>query len=109
MKHFGYEFRYDINDVDPDDPLPQEIPVECHQLLDRIIGQGLVQSRPDQLTVNQYEPGQGEDRIFMSLLTLAHLGVGQRVLLIGQFLCMCLSSQLFLGINSCWTELLRIL
>jgi hypothetical protein len=30
--HYGYEFRYDINDVDADDPLTESIPSSCDKL-----------------------------------------------------------------------------
>ena len=59
VKHYGYEFRYGLNIVDPNDPLPYGIPKECDTVLERLINKGLLQHRPDQLTVNQYEPGQG--------------------------------------------------
>ncbi|KAG8584701.1 hypothetical protein GDO81_004726 [Engystomops pustulosus] len=59
VKHYGYEFRYDNNNVDKDQPLPGGLPKFCNVLLDRCVAQGLIQNMPDQLTVNQYEPGQG--------------------------------------------------
>ncbi|XP_005105017.1 alkylated DNA repair protein alkB homolog 8 [Aplysia californica] len=59
VKHFGYEFKYGINDVDINDPLPDGIPTICKGFLDRSLATGLVHFFPDQLTVNQYKPGQG--------------------------------------------------
>ncbi|XP_069825857.1 alkylated DNA repair protein alkB homolog 8 isoform X2 [Dendropsophus ebraccatus] len=59
VKHYGYEFRYDNNNVDKDQPLPGGLPEFCNVLLDRCLHQGLIKTRPDQLTINQYEPGQG--------------------------------------------------
>ncbi|XP_073439120.1 tRNA (carboxymethyluridine(34)-5-O)-methyltransferase ALKBH8 isoform X2 [Dendrobates tinctorius] len=59
VKHYGYEFRYDNNNVDKDQPLPEDIPVFCRVLLRRCLHQGLIKNMPDQLTINQYEPGQG--------------------------------------------------
>ncbi|KAK2170241.1 hypothetical protein NP493_1156g01017 [Ridgeia piscesae] len=59
VKHYGYEFMYGINNVDPDRPLEQGIPHECDQFLDRLMALGCLNQRPDQLTVNQYKPGQG--------------------------------------------------
>ena len=59
VKHYGYEFMYGINNVDPDRPLEQGIPHECDQFLDRLMAVGCLKQRPDQLTVNQYKPGQG--------------------------------------------------
>ncbi|CAG2250544.1 ALKBH8 [Mytilus edulis] len=57
--HYGYEFRYDINDVDADDPLPQSIPEECNAILQKALQTGYVKHLPDQLTVNKYVQGQG--------------------------------------------------
>ncbi|XP_060572353.1 alkylated DNA repair protein alkB homolog 8-like isoform X2 [Ruditapes philippinarum] len=59
VKHYGYEFRYDINNVDPDEPLPEGIPDVYKPLLDKLIDSGVVKHYPDQLTINQYQPGQG--------------------------------------------------
>lgn len=36
------------------------IPPECLPVLERCVAQKLLDSMPDQLTVNQYESGQGE-------------------------------------------------
>lgn len=58
--HYGYEFRYDINDVDADDPLLQSIPVECNEILQKALQTGYVKHLPDQLTVNKYVQGQGQ-------------------------------------------------
>ncbi|XP_056416304.1 alkylated DNA repair protein alkB homolog 8 [Hyla sarda] len=59
VKHYGYEFRYDNNNVDKDQPLPGGLPEICTVLMDRCLHQGLIKNMPDQLTINQYEPGQG--------------------------------------------------
>ncbi|RUS82471.1 hypothetical protein EGW08_009777 [Elysia chlorotica] len=59
VKHFGFEFKYGINDVDVNDPLTDGIPSICHEFLNRAKDQGLVDHFPDQLTINSYEPGQG--------------------------------------------------
>ncbi|KAK6485955.1 alkylated DNA repair protein alkB-like protein 8 [Huso huso] len=59
VKHYGYEFRYDNNDVDKDSPLPGGLPEICEEVLERCLEKGYVNIKPDQLTVNQYEPGQG--------------------------------------------------
>ncbi|CAJ0966690.1 unnamed protein product [Ranitomeya imitator] len=59
VKHYGYEFRYDNNNVDKDQPLPEGLPALCKILLRRCLNQGLIKNMPDQLTINQYEPGQG--------------------------------------------------
>ncbi|KAK5643843.1 hypothetical protein RI129_007688 [Pyrocoelia pectoralis] len=58
--HYGYEFRYDNNNVDKDKPLLHGIPKECNFLWDRLQKLGYTDNfRPDQLTVNKYQPGQG--------------------------------------------------
>ncbi|ESO98125.1 hypothetical protein LOTGIDRAFT_143038 [Lottia gigantea] len=59
VKHYGYEFRYDINNVDPSCPLNEGIPSRCLKLLHQVNDLGIVNFIPDQLTVNQYQPGQG--------------------------------------------------
>ena len=60
VKHYGFEFRYDINNVDKDQPLSEPIPSVCHSLFDMLLVKGYLSEYPDQLTVNQYEPGQGK-------------------------------------------------
>ncbi|XP_075448488.1 tRNA (carboxymethyluridine(34)-5-O)-methyltransferase ALKBH8 isoform X2 [Ascaphus truei] len=59
VKHYGYEFRYDNNNVDQDQPLPGGLPDFCNAALDKCLQHGLIKVKPDQLTINQYEPGQG--------------------------------------------------
>lgn len=60
VKHFGYEFLYGKNNVDIDKPLlDQPIPSECDILWSRIGEKIPVDKRPEQLTVNKYQPGQG--------------------------------------------------
>ncbi|KAM4796108.1 tRNA (carboxymethyluridine(34)-5-O)-methyltransferase ALKBH8 [Rhinophrynus dorsalis] len=59
VKHYGYEFRYDNNNVDKDQPLPGGLPDFCTAALAKCFQQGLIKHKPDQLTINQYEPGQG--------------------------------------------------
>ncbi|KAM8975182.1 tRNA (carboxymethyluridine(34)-5-O)-methyltransferase ALKBH8 [Pelodytes ibericus] len=59
VKHYGYEFRYDNNNVNKDQPLPGGLPDFCAPTLDKCLTQGLIKHKPDQLTINQYEPGQG--------------------------------------------------
>ncbi|XP_057661994.1 alkylated DNA repair protein alkB homolog 8 [Diorhabda carinulata] len=58
VKHFGYEFRYDTNNVDKDKPLPESIPGECN-LWERLKNTEYYNFVPDQLTINHYIPGQG--------------------------------------------------
>lgn len=59
VKHYGYEFRYGTNDVDETKPLDAKIPLVCVNLLDKCLNSGLIHTKPDQMTVNFYEPGQG--------------------------------------------------
>lgn len=60
VKHFGYEFLYGKNTVDRSKPLlSQPIPKECDMLWSRLGEKFSIENRPDQLTVNVYEPGQG--------------------------------------------------
>lgn len=65
VMHFGYEFLYGINNVNPKQPLEQKIPKECDDLwnkLENVCTDGKISLEwlePDQLTVNVYEPGQG--------------------------------------------------
>ncbi|GFS15823.1 alkylated DNA repair protein alkB-like protein 8 [Elysia marginata] len=59
VKHYGFEFKYGINDVDVKDPLKKGIPDICHGFLNEAKERGLIHHFPDQLTINCYEPGQG--------------------------------------------------
>ena len=59
VKHFGFEFKYGINDVDVTDPLRNGIPHVCNVILNKAKDMGLIQHLPDQLTINSYQPGQG--------------------------------------------------
>lgn len=67
VKHFGYEFRYDTNNVDVDKPLVNEkMPEKCDFLWDRLRDKQIndvFNESPHQLTVNKYEPGQGTNFI----------------------------------------------
>ncbi|XP_039987691.1 alkylated DNA repair protein alkB homolog 8 [Xiphias gladius] len=59
VKHYGFEFRYDNNNVDKDKPLPAGLPEECLPVLERCVRNRHINITPDQLTINQYESGQG--------------------------------------------------
>ncbi|KAK2847126.1 hypothetical protein Q5P01_010125 [Channa striata] len=59
VKHYGFEFCYDNNNVDKNKPLLAGLPEECLPVLDRCLKDGHIVTIPDQLTVNQYESGQG--------------------------------------------------
>jgi len=60
VQHYGYEFNYTTNNVDPTKPLPGGLPEVCTPVIDRILQNNLIINKPDQLTVNQYLPGQGK-------------------------------------------------
>lgn len=57
MLHFGYVFNYDTNEADERADLP--IPDSCNSITDRMLKFGIFSKRPDQLTVNVYEKGNG--------------------------------------------------
>ena len=60
VQHFGYEFLYGANNVDPDCPLVNRpIPEACSQIWKCLENSSFSDFRPDQMTVNRYEPGQG--------------------------------------------------
>ncbi|XP_067000692.2 alkylated DNA repair protein alkB homolog 8 isoform X2 [Anabrus simplex] len=61
VKHYGYEFLYSNNNVDKDNPMKEQIPSECDIVFDHLkeVDPKLISKNPDQLTVNQYLPGQG--------------------------------------------------
>lgn len=61
VKHYGFEFRYDTNNVDKDKPLQQKLPNECNFLWNRLKSANTIFADfiPDQLTINHYNPGQG--------------------------------------------------
>lgn len=63
VKHFGYEFLYGSNRVNPDLPLPGGLPDVCLPLLRRMVEKDLLPWIPDQLTVNEYLPGAGESQV----------------------------------------------
>ncbi|XP_050098644.1 alkylated DNA repair protein alkB homolog 8 [Anopheles aquasalis] len=62
VKHYGYEFLYGTNNVDKTKPLlDHKIPSACDGLWEKLRAShpNLCWHVPDQMTVNQYEPGQG--------------------------------------------------
>ena len=68
VKHFGYEFLYGTNNVDKSNPLNDGIPSVCDVILERI--QQHVAFRPDQMTVNEYKPGQGRKNLLTLILSV---------------------------------------
>lgn len=68
VKHYGYEFRYGTNDCDLTQPLTEpdkRMPELCSRLIERMLADNLIHARPDQLTVNFYEPGHGIGKLFV--------------------------------------------
>lgn len=62
VQHFGFEFLYGLNTVDLDQPLvDRKIPTACDGIWDFLERKhpSFKGFRPDQLTVNRYEPGHG--------------------------------------------------
>lgn len=69
VKHFGYEFRYGTNDCDLSQPLTdpdKKMPDVCDELISRMLADGHITVKPDQLTVNFYEPGHGIGNLIIS-------------------------------------------
>lgn len=56
--HFGYDFDYDKN-MASSHPSPNPIPTTCEPIIQRMFDTGILREKPDQLTVNIYEPGSG--------------------------------------------------
>jgi alkylated DNA repair dioxygenase AlkB len=55
-QHFGYNYNYKNKEVQVGGtPLPEWSQFLC----DRLVERGLVRARPDQMLVNEYQPGQG--------------------------------------------------
>lgn len=58
VQHYGYRYDYTRRTVDPDmylGPLPSWI----MPLAQRLYGEGIFDAMPDQVIINEYEPGQG--------------------------------------------------
>ena len=78
VHHYGYEFLYGPNTVDPECPLEKGIPRVCEPLLERVKATGLVNYEFDQLTVNEYKPGAGNTVFLYNYTTSSIAHVGQR-------------------------------
>ncbi|KAG7398329.1 Alkylated DNA repair protein alkB 8 [Phytophthora boehmeriae] len=60
VQHFGYEFNYDTRRCDPDEPMKDSIPAVLQPILEQIKKCGVMDDdMPDQITINEYLPGQG--------------------------------------------------
>ncbi|KAJ0411634.1 hypothetical protein ATCC90586_004103 [Pythium insidiosum] len=58
VQHYGFAFNYDTRRCDSTAPLPQELPAPLEPLMDAL-AETAMGDRPDQVTVNEYLPGQG--------------------------------------------------
>ena len=58
VQHYGYRFNYDTNmpDLEPKD---SNLPDIFQPLIKRFLDIGLIDEIPNQLTINEYTPGQG--------------------------------------------------
>ena len=63
--HFGYNFNYDINNIDLEDKSAQPFPRIWSSALERAVADGYLEEMPDQCTINRYLPG----RFFIVLTT----------------------------------------
>ena len=60
VKHYGFDFVYGSNTIDPAKPNDHPFPGAWNSvILDRCLTSGALKDAPDQCTVNRYEPGQG--------------------------------------------------
>lgn len=59
VKHYGYEFNYDTNNINKDCPLEEPLPDLLVDMIDKVMQTGHVTKKLNQVTVNQYLPGQG--------------------------------------------------
>jgi alkylated DNA repair dioxygenase AlkB len=58
VQHYGYRYDYKARKVDPSMYLGT-LPAWARPLADRLVADGHMAAAPDQLIVNEYEPGQG--------------------------------------------------
>ncbi|TMW57169.1 hypothetical protein Poli38472_003094 [Pythium oligandrum] len=57
VQHYGFEFNYETRRCHEDQPLPEPMPSTLQTLIDHIPPS--IMDTPDQITVNEYMPGQG--------------------------------------------------
>ena len=58
VQHYGYKYDYKARKIDRSMYLGS-LPVWAQPVADRLLSEGYMQEVPDQLIVNEYEPGQG--------------------------------------------------
>jgi alkylated DNA repair dioxygenase AlkB len=59
VQHYGYRYNYKARAVDGPESYLGPLPKWITPLLEKISGDKLIEQLPDQLIVNEYEPGQG--------------------------------------------------
>ena len=58
VQHFGYDFVYGSNSIDPDAPNGRPFPAAFTPVVARVVDANYLAAMPDQCTVNRYLPGQ---------------------------------------------------
>lgn len=58
VQHYGYKYDYKARNIDQTAYLG-ELPEWLDTLCDKLLADGIFQTRPDQVIVNEYLPGQG--------------------------------------------------
>lgn len=58
-QHYGHTYDYTNKNVLAKDVVTPPIPDWCTFIIDRLMDQGVLETVPDQLIVNEYQPGQG--------------------------------------------------
>uniref|UniRef100_A0AAV1VPC1 Fe2OG dioxygenase domain-containing protein n=1 Tax=Peronospora matthiolae TaxID=2874970 RepID=A0AAV1VPC1_9STRA len=86
VQHFGYEFNYDTRRCDPDKPITEPIPEVLQSIVEKIATCGIMDGdTPDQITVNEYLPGQGiafhTDTHSAFTTTIATLSISSQVVM----------------------------
>jgi len=57
-QHYGYEYDYKSRTIDARQILG-DLPEWCKNIIERMQSGGIIQNKPDQVIVNEYQPGQG--------------------------------------------------
>jgi alkylated DNA repair dioxygenase AlkB len=58
VQHYGYKYDYKARKIDMSMYLG-ELPMWARSIAQRLLSDGYIQDLPDQMIVNEYEPGQG--------------------------------------------------
>ena len=61
VRHYGFRFDYSSNSVDHTSPLSGDMPHQLTEMIESIQATGLIQHSLDQITINKYPPGAGEE------------------------------------------------